>query len=95
VEAYHVRRFVSDREPELFGVEGGRALWILRLNQNVGAKSVCHVRFSGIALESSHARSKRIDSISFYLRPSAFHLRPDMLLASQNSVVPAAGETVT
>ena len=44
VEADHVRCFVSDRKPELLDVEGGRVRWILRLNQNIGAKSVCHVR---------------------------------------------------
>jgi hypothetical protein len=50
VQADHVRRFVSDREPELFDLEGCRACWILRLNQNIGAKSVCHVCFSRTAL---------------------------------------------
>jgi hypothetical protein len=46
VEADHVGRFVGDGEPELFDVEGGRVVWIFHLNQNIGAKLVCHVRVS-------------------------------------------------
>src|SRR5271154_5456720 len=56
MEADHVRRFVSDREPQLFDVEGGRVHWIWRLNQNIGAKRVCHICFS---LTSSRAHAFR------------------------------------
>jgi hypothetical protein len=35
MQADHMRRFVSDLEPELLDIEERRELWILRLNQNV------------------------------------------------------------
>ncbi len=39
----HVRFFAGDLESELFNVKGCRFLRILRLNQNVRTKAVCHI----------------------------------------------------